>query len=125
MIYTQQHSPELRRTVDDIEVVLRNLDRQIDKPFGDPIFVSSAATVPLSSVVLVDPSAGALVLSIQYLDSTDIGKLIVIKNNSSSTNTIIVQCVGAVIDGASSQAITTARGVLRLYVIKTTELVAI
>lgn len=126
VIFTQAETDGQRVSFDGVESAIRSLDDSKDKPFGEPIDVIGVDSgAPLSKVVLCDPSAGALVLSIQPLSTMDIGKIIVVKNNSASTNTITIQCMGATIDGAASGAITTARGVLRLYVISAVAMVVI
>jgi hypothetical protein len=116
----EQHSLDATRSAIDA------LEREKDKPFGDPTEIKYSGTIGRpGEVVLCNPSSGAFTVELQSLTAGDVGKTIAVKNHSASTNTITVSGAGVSIDGASSATITTARGSLLMLIISTTELVVL
>jgi hypothetical protein len=102
--------PELEQLQTSIKEALADLQAALAFPLGKPTApVRSRYVARFGEAVMADPSEGAFSIILKAANEEDIGKLIAIKNNSASTNTItIVAARDGTIDGAASTTMTTA-----------------
>lgn len=75
------------------------------KPFGTVRHSESSTLAKYGEVLCVNPTSGALRITLPRATQGLAGRCIVVKNNSSSTNTITIEATGADrIDGAQTYA---------------------
>lgn len=82
------------------------LEGRLGLPYGMPTeVVRSDRNVRFGELAIVDPTDGALTLTLPGGSVSDMGRLVCFTNRTSSTNTITVQTRAGLIEGAVSQAI--------------------
>jgi len=87
------------------------LDYAVVRPFGVPQRIYTSASIGYGQLALCDPSAAALTVTLPPITRDRVGQLILIKNNTDSTNKITILPAGDdQIDGSDSLEISTARG---------------
>lgn len=108
--------PRLQTILDSAS---REFREQENKVFylGEPTKIQVERFVAnFGQMVLCDPTTAGFTVVLPEIDATKIGKLVVVVNVTSSTNTITIKPEGsAYIKGNTSDTITTAYG-YRLYV---------
>ncbi len=94
----------------------RRLTKSVGKPFGEPtVTKTSDYTAAWGEIVQVDPTLGAVTIDLPKPQPEDRGKLVVVKNVSSSTNTITIRNLHGLIDSAAAVTIVTAYGERGIY----------
>ena len=120
-IITQAKDAYGQQAQDATRQAVSVLSQDADRPYGDPdqSVATSDCVAHLLKPKLVDPSGGALTVTLAAFTRADAGKVYVVKNDSASTNTITVQgpSTSVLVDGAQTATITTARGSLVLLVV--------
>lgn len=101
------------------------IDKLVDSVklrLGEPEKKNGNCTAALGKATLVDPTSGAISVTLPKLSAITVGSIVTIKNNSTSTNTITIYSSGAdTIDTASSTTITTASGAKMLMALSDSE----
>lgn len=98
-----------RQLQDSTDSAMRDIDTE--RPWGTPTTDVKTSTYHASfgEIVLCDPSDGAFTVYLPAAEAQDEGRVVVVKNLSSSTNHITVQGKGgATIDSADSRYLSIA-----------------
>lgn len=85
------------------------------RPFGVPKRIVGNNTIGYGQIALCDPTAAALTITLPQASREKVGQLVIVKNNTDSTNAITIRPSGSEqIDGESSLELSTARAVALL-----------
>lgn len=114
--------PELQRLFDAVYVGLEELHRRARHPMGDVRGPHTSSFVAaFDAVELVDPTAGAIDVTLPVIKPGDVGRVITILNATNSTDTITVYAAdGAQVDLAGSVSSAAALSSFQLVVVSRT-----
>jgi len=116
MRFTPPQSTTERDLQDGARYEVDRLDHAVVRPFGAPKRLYASGAVGYGQIALIDPSEAALTVTLPPVARGRAGELILIKNNTDSTNAITILAAGSdEIDGESSLELSTARAVALLF----------
>jgi hypothetical protein len=89
---------------------VNKLENDADRPFGASKKIVGGGTANYGELLVVNPTPGALTVSLPYARSADVDKVIIVKNNSASTNNVTILAAGDdTIEGSSTLVVGVAR----------------
>jgi hypothetical protein len=101
--HIQPPDPVTRQVLDSARDGQESSEYSRIRPFGLPRRLTpGSGQANLDETAIVDPSSGAITVTLPTVTSQDVGRVVAIKNGTSSTNTITVDAGGGTIDGAST-----------------------
>lgn len=114
--------PESQDLFEGARQAVTSLENNADRPLGATRKIVGGGAVNYGELLVVDPTPGALTVSLPSATAADTDKIIIIKNNSASTNNVTILSAGSdVIDGSTTLIVGVARFSRTLKVIAQAE----